>query len=69
MRRRRKLTIRLSRDERAAVDALAQAERLPTSTLARRLLLLAVDRRGLWPSAENEESGDEQRSVSATVTD
>jgi hypothetical protein len=44
-----KLVIRLSTAERAAIDRLAQAERLPAATLARRMLLCEIDRRGLWP--------------------
>jgi hypothetical protein len=44
-----KLVIRLSTVEREAIDRLAQAERLPAATLARRVLLCEVDRRGLWP--------------------
>jgi hypothetical protein len=42
-----KLVIRLSTAEREAIDRLAQVERLPASTLARKMLLCEVDRRGL----------------------
>ena len=45
MKRKYRLTIRLSKDDLMAVDAFADAERLPTSTLARRLLLLEAERR------------------------
>ena len=47
-----KLVIRLNESERAAINRLAQVERLPASTLARRLLLHEVDRRGLWPPSD-----------------
>lgn len=50
-----KLVIRLSTTERKAIDRLAQVERLPASTLARRMLLREVDRRGLWsPSVDGQ---------------
>ena len=49
MERTDRLVIRLSKVERAAVDRLAQAERLPASTLARRMLLKEADRRCLLP--------------------
>jgi hypothetical protein len=42
-----RLVIRLSDAERAAIERLAQVERLPASTLARRMLLHEADRRGL----------------------
>jgi hypothetical protein len=45
-----RLVIRLSAIERAAIERLAQAERLPALTLTRRMLLHEIDRRGLWPS-------------------
>jgi hypothetical protein len=48
MGRQDKLVIRLSAAERAAIDRLAQVERLPASTLARSMLLREVDCRGLW---------------------
>ncbi len=41
------LMIRLSEGERAAVDQLARFERLPTSSAARRLLVLAALQRGI----------------------
>lgn len=44
MYRNEKLVIRLSDREAAAVIRLAEAERLPASTLARRLLLLEAER-------------------------
>lgn len=56
MQRRSRLTIRLSKSERLAVDALADAERLPTSTLARRLLLLEAERKGLLEPAVNRQA-------------
>ena len=43
-----KLVIRLSTAERAAIDRLAQVERLPAATLVRSMLLREVDCRGLW---------------------
>ncbi|MBN1815433.1 MAG: hypothetical protein JXA14_26610 [Anaerolineae bacterium] len=52
-----RLVIRLSDAERAAIERLAQAERLPASTLARSMLLQEVDRRGLWPSKSGEKPG------------
>jgi hypothetical protein len=48
MGRKDKLVIRLSTAERAAIDRLAQVERLPASTLVRSMLLREVDCRGLW---------------------
>jgi hypothetical protein len=53
-----RLVIRLSAAERAAIHRLAQVERLPVSTLARRMLLHEVDRRGLWPSQAQEFRAD-----------
>ena len=53
MRRMKKLVIRLNSAEREAVRRLAQVERLPASTLARRLLLKEADRRGLASEREN----------------
>ena len=50
MLRNRILAIRLDQDERAIVWRLAQAERLPASTLARQLLLKEAERRGLLSS-------------------
>ena len=46
------LAIRLTRGERATIDRLAQAERLPASTLARRLLLQEADQRDLLLSED-----------------
>jgi len=51
MYRTKRLVIRLSRAEQAVINRLAQVEQLPTSTLARRLLLLEAKRRGLLPLA------------------
>ena len=41
------LVIKLNKTERAAIEKLAKAERLPTSTMARRLLLGEAEQRGL----------------------
>jgi len=49
-----RLVVRLNVKERAAVERLAQQERLPASTLARRLLLQEADRRGVWPGVEGQ---------------
>jgi len=40
------LVIRLSQDERTKINRLADAERLPASTLARKILLDEAERRG-----------------------
>jgi hypothetical protein len=56
-----RLVIRLSNAERAAIEQLAQVERLPASTLARRMLLREVDRRGLWPPPGGELETDSRR--------
>ena len=40
------LVVRLTQIERAAIDKLAESERLPVSTFARQLLLKECDRRG-----------------------
>jgi hypothetical protein len=50
-----RLVIRLNKTERAAIDNLARVERLPASTLARRLLLREADRHGLNPSSDMEQ--------------
>lgn len=42
-----KLVVRLSKTEKAAILRLAQAEKLPASTMARRLLLREAERRGI----------------------
>lgn len=42
-----RLVILLSERERKVVGKLAEVERLPTSTLARRMLLSAAERRGV----------------------
>jgi hypothetical protein len=47
-----KLVVRLNEAEHEAIRRLAQTERMPASTLVRRLLLREVDRRGLWPPAD-----------------
>ena len=41
------LVIRLTQIERATINSLAESEKLPVSTFARRLLLKEADRRGL----------------------
>jgi len=53
--RKQKLVVRLTAAERRAINALAAIEKLPPSTLARRLLLQEIDRRGLWHLAEMRE--------------
>jgi len=45
--RSKRLVVRLDANEQCAILSLAKAERLPVSTLARRLLLEEADRRGL----------------------
>lgn len=50
MYRTEKLIIRLNKVERAAIHRLARMERLPVSTMARRLLLAEADERGLLPA-------------------
>jgi len=45
--RSKRLVVRLDANEQRAILRLAKAERLPASTLARRLLLQEADRRGL----------------------
>jgi hypothetical protein len=45
MSRTKNLVIRLGRDERKALDRLAKKERLPTSTLARKVLLDLAEKR------------------------
>jgi hypothetical protein len=44
-----RIVIRLNEVERQVIDALAQMERLPASTLARRRLLLEAEQRGIVP--------------------
>lgn len=56
MPRTERLVIKLSKAERTAIDRLARAEYLPTSTLARKILLIEARRRGVWP-AQNAEGG------------
>ncbi len=54
MTRTKKLVVRLDKSELAAVERLAEAERLPASTLARRMLLIEAERtaeRGVVPSS------------------
>jgi len=51
MYRTERLVIRLSKAEHTAISELARVERLAASTLARRLLLMEADRRGLSPPA------------------
>ena len=60
MYRTEKLVIRLNRTERAAVEKLAMVERLPASTMARRLLLDEAEQRGLLAldSQEGRRSGE-----------
>jgi hypothetical protein len=69
LKRNTRLTIRLTEAERGAVDALAQAERLPTSTLARRLLLLEADERGLWPDEVQDAANEERLSTEGRIGD
>ena len=56
MRRSRRLVITLSTVEQHAIAGLARAEKLPPSTLARRLLLLEADRRGLQERIQVEQA-------------
>lgn len=53
MYRTQKLIIRLHKHERAVIDRMAQIERLPSSTLARQLLLKEAERRGLLPVTQS----------------
>jgi hypothetical protein len=46
------LKFRLSKQELAAIAALAQLEKLPTSTYVRRQLLLEAERRGITSRLE-----------------
>ena len=48
--RNERLVIRLRGDERSAIYRLAETERLPPSTLARKMLLDEAYRRGLLPA-------------------
>ena len=47
------LMIRVTPGERSMIDQLARAELLPTSTYARRALVLAAQSRGIYPLVEN----------------
>jgi len=51
MYRTKRLVIRLHKAEHEIISRLARVERLPASTLARRLLLHEAERRGLLPPA------------------
>ena len=55
MRREKRLVVKLNAREHGTIVKLAESEHLPPSTLARRLLLLAAERR-LWP--EGQAQGD-----------
>ncbi len=50
--RNERIVILLSRDELAAVETLARVERLPVSTMTRRLLLEETERRRIIPHAD-----------------
>ena len=58
------LIIRVNPAERGAIDRLARAEQLPTSTMARRALLLAAQARGIYPVREME-SGNRAQGMEA----
>lgn len=60
MRRADRLVIRLSGTEKSAIVRLARVERLPASTLVRRLILKEVERRGLWQSTRSTTKGQAQ---------
>lgn len=47
------LIIRVTPEERAMIDQLARSELLPTSTYARRALLLTAQSRGFLPVAKS----------------
>jgi hypothetical protein len=49
MQRTDRIVIRINAVERQVIDALAQAEKLPASTLARRRLLFEAEQRGIVP--------------------
>jgi len=49
-----RLVVRLTGTEKTAINQLAALERLPASTLARRILLREAERRGLLPKADTE---------------
>lgn len=49
MARENRFVILLTEDERQIVEALAEAEKLPASTLARRRLLFEAEQRGIAP--------------------
>lgn len=55
MPRTERLVIKLNKAERTAIDRLARAEYLPTSTLARKVLLIEARRYGLWPAQEGKD--------------
>lgn len=46
------LKFRLSKEELAAIAALAELEKLPISTFVRRQLLLEAEQRGITPRLE-----------------
>ena len=68
MNREDQLVIRLSTAERMAINRLAQVERLPASTLARRMLLHEVDRCGLWPPSGPQNGGEASNTPSRPET-
>ena len=60
-----KLVIRLSRQEKVVIDQLARTEYLPPSTLARKMLLKAAERRGLLPSHAHSHQEQQPQGASA----
>ena len=59
--REKRLSIRLNERERAAIAMLAEMERLPVSSMVRRLLLQEVDRRCIWqPSQQGFNTREEE---------
>ena len=48
------LNIRVSKQELATIEALAQVEKLPTGTFVRRSVLLEAEQRGIAAPAEQD---------------
>jgi hypothetical protein len=51
--RRNRFVILFTEEERQAIETLARAEKLPTSIMARRLLLFTAEQYGIVPPTED----------------
>jgi len=63
MRRERAMLVRVSHAEFASIKRLAEREKIPPASLARRLLLLEAERQGVLDALQEGNDGNSERRV------